>query len=134
MAKTFKLDILACDKYFFSGDCEEVIFPSIDGSRGVMAGHEPMICCLSAGEIQYRCDGEWHRAIVSEGFLEVMPDFVKMFADTVERPEDIDIKRAEAAKARAEERLRQQLSTKQYYHTKAALNRAMARIKAAGKH
>ena len=38
MAKTFKLDILACDKYFFSGDCEEVIFPSIDGSRGVMAG------------------------------------------------------------------------------------------------
>ena len=99
-----------------------------------MAGHEPMICCLSAGEIQYRCDGEWHRAIVSEGFLEVMPDFVKMFADTVERPEDIDIKRAEAAKARAEERLRQQLSTKQYYHTKAALNRAMARIKAAGKH
>ena len=134
MAKTFKLDILACDKYFFSGDCEEAIFPSIDGSRGVMAGHEPMICCLSAGEIQYRCDGEWHRAIVSEGFLEVMPNFVKMFADTVERPEDIDIKRAEAAKARAEERLRQQLSTKQYYHTKAALNRAMARIKAAGKH
>ena len=63
-----------------------------------------------------------------------MPNFVKMFADTVERPEDIDIKRAEAAKARAEERLRQQLSTKQYYHTKAALNRAMARIKAAGKH
>jgi F-type H+-transporting ATPase subunit epsilon len=133
MAKTFKLDILSPDKYFFSGDCEELIFPSIDGSRGVLAGHEPMICCLSAGEIQYRCDGEWTRAIVSEGFLEIMPNFVKMFVDTVERPEEIDLIRAQAAKARAEERLRQQLSTKQYIHTQAALKRAMARIKSAGK-
>jgi F-type H+-transporting ATPase subunit epsilon len=132
MAKTFKLDILAADKYFFSGDCEELIFPSIDGSHGVLAGHEPMICCLSAGEVQFRVDGEWHRAIVSEGFVEVMPNFVKMLADTAEKPEEIDLLRAEAAKQRAEERLRQQLSTKQYYHTKAALNRAMARIKAAG--
>jgi F-type H+-transporting ATPase subunit epsilon len=133
MAKTFKLDILAADKYFFSGDCEELVFPSIDGSFGVLAGHEPMICCLSAGEIQFRCNGEWQRAIVSDGFLEIMPTFVKMFADTVERPDEIDLIRAQAAKQRAEERLRQQLSTKQYYHTKAALNRAMARIKAAGK-
>ena len=39
MAKTFKLDILACYKYFFSCDCEDVIFPSIDCSRGVIAGH-----------------------------------------------------------------------------------------------
>ncbi|MCD7742441.1 MAG: ATP synthase F1 subunit epsilon [Ruminococcus sp.] len=133
MANSFKLDILAADKYFYSGDCEEIIFPSIDGSMGVLPGHEPMICCLSQGEVQFRVDGVWKRAIVSEGFLEIMPTFVKMFADTVERPEDIDLVRAEAAKERAEERLRQQLSTRQYAHTQAALRRAMARIKAAGK-
>lgn len=133
MAKTFRLDILAVDKYFFSGECEELIFPSLDGSRGVLGGHEPMICCLSDGELQFRCDGGWHRAIVSEGFVEIMPGFVKVFADSAERPEDIDLVRAQAAKARAEERLRQQLSTKQYIHTQAALKRAMTRIKAAGK-
>ena len=133
MSRSFKLDILAADKYFFSGDCEEIIFPSIDGSMGVLGGHEPMICCLSEGEIQFRCDGEWRRAIVSQGFLEVMPNFVKVFADSVERPEDIDLLRAQAAKERAEERLRQKLSTKQYIHTQAALKRAMARIKVAGK-
>ncbi len=133
MARTFRLDILAADKYFFGGECEELIFPSIDGSMGVLGGHEPMITCVSEGEIQFRCDGEWHRAIVSEGFLEIMPNFVKVFVDTVERPDEIDIKRAEAAKARAEKRLRQQLSTQQYFHTQAALKRAMARIKSAGK-
>ena len=60
----------------------------------------------------------------------LMPTFVKLFADSVERPEEIDVLRAEAAKARAQERLRQQLSTRQYIHTHAALKRAMARIKA----
>ena len=52
MAKTFKLDILAADKYFYSGECEEMTFPSMDGRRGVKAGHEGMICCLTAGALQ----------------------------------------------------------------------------------
>lgn len=130
---TFRLDILACDKDFFHGEAQELVFPSTDGTRGVLPGHEGMICCLSAGELRFRVDGEWRRAIVSDGFLEIMPRFVKIFADSVETPEEIDINRAKAAKARAEERLRQKLSTKQYIHTQLALKRAMARINAAGK-
>ena len=133
MAKTFKLDILAADKYFYSGECEEMTFPSMDGRRGVKAGHEGMICCLTAGEVRFKVNGEEHRAIVSEGFVEIMPTFVKLFADSIERPEEIDVLRAQAAKARAQERLRQKLSTRQYIHTNMALKRAMARIKAAGK-
>lgn len=133
MAKTFKLDILAADKYFYSGECEELTFPSMDGRRGVLAGHEGMICCLTAGEVRFRVNGEWQRAIVSEGFVEIMPAFVKLFADSIERPEEIDLLRAQAAKARAQERLRQQLSTRQFIHTNMALKRAMARIKAANK-
>lgn len=129
MAKNFKLTVLAADKQFYSGECEQLIFPGADGSRGVLAGHEAMICCLTDGEIRYKVDGEWHRAIVSEGFVEIMPAYVKVFADSIERPEEIDLLRAKAARERAQERLRQQLSTKQYLHTQAALKRAMARIK-----
>lgn len=130
--KTFKLEILAADRNFFSGECRHIIFPSIDGSRGVLPGHEAMICCLVEGEIKFMVDGQWQRAIVSEGFVEIMPEYVKVFADTVEKPEEIDVLRAKAARARAEERLRQQLSTRQYLHTQMALKRAMARIKGAG--
>ena len=130
---TFRLDILASDKDFFHGEAEELVFPSTDGMRGVLPGHEGMICCLSAGEMKFRIDGKWQYAIVSDGFLEIMPDFVKVFADSVERPEEIDVNRAQAAKQRAEERLRQHLSTKQYIHTQAALKRAMARINATGR-
>lgn len=132
MAKTFRLDVLASDKYFFSGDCEELIFPCVDGSFGVLPNHEPMISCLSAGDMRFKIDGEWHDAVVSDGFLEIMPDYVKIFADTVESPESIDRKRAEAARARAQERLRQHLSLQEYYHTQAALKKALARLKFSG--
>lgn len=133
MAKTFHLDIIASDKYFFSGECEELVFPGIDGLYGILPGHEPMISCLSSGELRFKIDGEWQNAAVSDGFLEIMPTFVKILADAVERPEDIDRKRAEAAKERAEEQFRQKLSIKQYYHTQAALNRAMNRLRITSK-
>ena len=56
-----------------------------------------------------------------------MPSYVTLLADTVERPEEIDEKRAEAAKERAEEKLRQKQSISEYYHTQAALSKALAR-------
>ena len=60
-----------------------------------------------------------------------MPDRVMVLVSAAERPEDIDLKRAEAARERAEERLKQKLSIRDYYNSKAALARAMARLKAA---
>lgn len=131
MDKTFHLEIIASDRYFYNGECEEIIFPGIDGSYGVLAGHAPMITCLSSGELRFRVGGQWQTVIVSDGFLDIMPTVVTIISDTVERPEEIDQKRAEAAKMRAEERMRQKQSLREYYHTQAALNKALARLKAA---
>lgn len=133
MVKTFMLEILASDHVFFSGECDELVFPGQDGSFGILPNHQPMITCLNSGELRFRIGEQWHNAVVSDGFVEIMPTYVNILADTVERPEDIDIKRAEAAKQRAEERLRQKQSIHQYYHTQAALSRAMARLKLSGK-
>ena len=133
MVKTFKLDIMASDHVFYSGECDELVFPGQDGSFGILPNHQPMITTLNAGEMRFRVGEKWYHAVVSDGFVEIMPKYVNILADTVERPEDIDIKRAEAAKQRAEERLRQKQSLHQYYHTQAALNRAMARLKLSSK-
>jgi F-type H+-transporting ATPase subunit epsilon len=79
-------------------------------------------------------DGIWKHAAISEGFIEVLPDRAVILADSCELPEEIDIKRAEEARERAEEMLRQQQSIKEYYETQAALNRAMNRLKISQKH
>ncbi len=62
-----------------------------------------------------------------------MPDYVILMASSAERPEEIDKARAERSRQLAEERLRQKQSVQEYYCSKAALARAMALLKGAGK-
>ena len=129
MAKTFDLKIVASDKPFYMGPCELLIIPAIDGEMGIMAGHESTVTTIHPGELRYQIDGVWHNAAVTECFVEIMPEYVNLLVDAAELPEEIDVKRAELAKARAQEKLRQRQSMKEYYHTQAALARAMARLK-----
>lgn len=134
MAKTFRIEILASDHPFYQGECEMVIFPGLDGEIGVLADHEPMVTCIMAGEMRYKVDGEWHYAAVTDGIVEITPNHVEILSDTIEKPEDIDRHRAELAKQRAEEKLRQQLSKQEYYQTMAAVNRAVNRLKVKARH
>lgn len=129
MAKTFHLEIIATDRIFYQGECEHLVITAIDGLLGIMAGHEPLVTTLPTGELKYMVDGKWHYAAISEGFIEVMPDSSVILADTCELPEEIDIKRAEEDRQRAQEKLRQKQSIQEYYQTQAALNRAINRLK-----
>ncbi|MBR6670933.1 MAG: F0F1 ATP synthase subunit epsilon [Ruminococcus sp.] len=133
MSKTFQLDIIASDRVFYSGECEELVFPALDGLYGVLPLHEPLVTAVSPGELKYKVDGKWYYAAVSNGFAEIMPQFAVILADYVEFPEEIDIKRAKEAKMRAQERMKQKQSVIEYYRTQAALNRAMNRLKVSGK-
>ncbi|MDE6034727.1 MAG: ATP synthase F1 subunit epsilon [Ruminococcus sp.] len=134
MSKTFHLEIIATDRVFYSGDCEHLVITAIDGLIGIMYGHEPLVTSLPTGELKYMTDGQWHYAAISEGFIQVMPESSIILADSCELPEEIDIKRAEEARIRAEEKLKQKQSIMEYYHTQTALNRAMNRLKISQKH
>ncbi len=125
----FKLDIIASDRHFFSGDCNAIVLPAIDGEHGVLPGHEDMVTAIKSGEFRMQVDGEWKNVAVSDGFADIKPDSVVVIVDTAEWPEEIDINRAERARQRAEDKLRQRQSLREYYHTQAALSRAMARLK-----
>ena len=134
MAKTFQLEIIATDRIFYKGECEHLVITAIDGLLGIMAGHEPLVTCLPTGELKYMVNGVWKYAAISEGFIQLMPEKSVILADSCELPEEIDIKRAEEARQRAEEKLRQKQSIMEYYQTQAALNRAMNRLKISQKH
>ncbi|MCQ2469244.1 MAG: ATP synthase F1 subunit epsilon [Ruminococcus sp.] len=134
MAKTFHLEIIATDRIFFQGDVEHLVITAIDGLIGILAGHEPLVTSLPTGELKYMVDGVWKYAAISEGFIQVTPDSAVILADSCELPEEIDIKRAQEARERAQEMLRQKQSLKEYYQTQAALNRAMNRLKVSQKH
>ena len=83
MAETFYFEIIASDKKFYSGACEHVIFPAVDGLYGVLANHEDTVTAVVAGELRFKVDGEWKVCVVGEGFADVTRDFVVIVVDKV---------------------------------------------------
>jgi F-type H+-transporting ATPase subunit epsilon len=131
---TFSLKIIACDRVFYNGECQMLVFPGYDGEMAIMAHHECMTCAIEVGQIRFQLpDGSWQKVIVSDGLLKVEHNEVDVLVYSAERPEEIDAFRAEAALERAREQLQQKQSIMEYHVSQASLARAMARLKSAGK-
>ena len=132
---TFGLSIVASDKVFFRGRGINIVIPAQDGQVSILAHHADMMITVVPGGMRFQTEDEqWHEAIVGNGFAQIINNRVSLFADSIEKPEDIDEKRAKEALERAEEQLRQKQSMQEYYVSKASLARAMARMKASKRH
>ncbi len=105
MPDTFQLEIVTPEKKVVDTAAEEIQIPGKNGYLGVLPGHAPLITELAVGEIKYRAEGKEQLLAAAWGFAEVLPDKVTILAETVEKPEEIDVDRARKAKDRAEERL-----------------------------
>ena len=124
---TFGLKIIASDKVFYEGRCRKLIIPAPDGEKGILPNHENMVIAIAVGtaKVQLAGEEEWKDLAVGTGFAEIVNNRVTLLVDTAERPEDIDVRRAQEQQERAEEQMRQKQSTQEYYHTQASLARAM---------
>jgi F-type H+-transporting ATPase subunit epsilon len=131
MAEVFQLEIVTPEKKVVETAAEEVQIPGKNGYLGVLPGHAPLITELMIGEITYKHGGATEHLSVAWGFAEVLPDKVTILAQTAERAQDIDVKRAEDAKARAETALREPTPDLDYDATLSALKRAEVRLKVA---
>ena len=130
MAK-LTLEILTGEQLLYREDeIDEVIAPGVVGELGVLPNHAPLVTSLQAGELRVKRGGEERPFFISGGFLEVKADMVTVLADAAERGDEIDLERAEAARARAEERLRSETAVNRA-RASAALGRSLIRLKVA---
>jgi F-type H+-transporting ATPase subunit epsilon len=131
MADTFQLEIVTPEKLVVKETADEVQIPGKAGYMDVLPGHAPLITELMIGEISYKHGGATEHLSVAWGFAEVLPDKVTILAQTAERAEDIDVKRAQEAKARAEAALAKAEADLDFDLTLSALKRAEVRLKVA---
>src|ERR1700677_2658766 len=106
-ADSIELIIVTPERQLLRETVTEVTLPGTDGQLGVLPGHAPLITELGIGELTYRAknSGESGTVAIISGFTEVLGDRVTVLAEMAERPEEIDVARAEEAKKRAKERL-----------------------------
>ena len=133
MPDTFQLEIVTPEKMVVRDVAEEMQIPGKNGYLGVLPGHAPLITELAVGEISYRKGNETQYLAVAWGFAEVLPERVVILAETAERPEEIDEKRAEESKQRAEERLKSGSTEIDFTRAEDALQRAETRLQVAAK-
>ncbi|MBO5994292.1 MAG: ATP synthase F1 subunit epsilon [Firmicutes bacterium] len=127
---TFELHILAAERSFYEGPCESLILPLTEGMYGIQANHINMMAGVLPGELTYRVPGGTDQhAACSRGMVKVEDNVVTVLIDTAERPEEIDVNRAQRAADEAKEEILKKKSRQEYMKAQMELARAMTRLR-----
>src|SRR4029078_8427150 len=100
------LEVVTPEKQLLSQEVDEVIAPGSEGEFGVLPGHCHFLSTLGIGDARYRVADRTNHMAILWGYAEVTPHKVTVMAEIAEKAEDIDVDRAQAAVAKAEQRLK----------------------------
>ena len=132
--QALRLDVVTLKRTVFGDEIESVVAPGTMGYFGIFRGHTPFVSSLRTGITKItKASGEKLTLATSGGFLMTDGKKVILLADTAESPEEVDVARAKASKERAEKRLAERSPDIDIDRARAALLRAINRIKVAGK-
>ncbi len=136
MKSKIKFKIVTPEKTVYEDEIGQVTLPTREGEITVLPDHIPLISVLAPGELVIKKDGVEIAMAVSGGMIEVRKNEITILADTAERAEEIDVKRAEEAKERAEKLKDEKIRADEtdYATAAAILEKNLARIKVARKH
>jgi len=129
---SIRCEIVSQDRQVFAGDADMVIVPGVQGEMGILPNHAPLLSNLKFGILRVRYQGQEQIFTIAGGVIEVQPDLVTVMADAAENVQEIDISRAESAKRRAEELLKQgpPPDSDTYLKIESALRRSNLRLDA----
>lgn len=131
------LKIVTPDGVTYDSAAESVSLPTAMGEITILPNHIPLVTVLKAGEVRIKSVGQELALAVSSGVVEIRPNsVVYVLAETAERAEHIDLSRAEAAKARAEELMKSQerLNDEDFARLTASLEKELARLRVGSKY
>lgn len=127
---TIRCEIVSQDRTVFTGDVDIVVIPGAAGEMGILPKHAPVLTTLKYGVVKVRKGGKEEVFAVAGGVAEVQPDIITILADAAENVEEIDEARADSARKRAEDILKNgpPADTDAYLAMEAALRRSNLRL------
>ena len=128
MADVMKLNVITPEKQFYEGNVTMVELTTTEGEIGVYPNHIPLTAVVAPGVLKIHEEGEEKKASLISGVITILPDAVTVMAEVAEWPDEIDFKRAEEARVRAERRLASKESGLDELRAEMALKRALVRL------
>ncbi len=128
MADVMKLRVITPENQFYEGEAAMVELTTSEGDIGVYPNHIPLTAVIAPGVLKIHEEAEVREAALHSGFLTILPDEITILAEVAEWPDEIDFKRAEEAKIRAERRLSENSPETDVMRAELALKRALVRL------
>jgi F-type H+-transporting ATPase subunit epsilon len=125
------LQVVTAERMTFDGQVDIVTVPGADGELGILPMHAPLLANLTDGALVARNGDDEVVMAIGGGFIEVLNDNVIVLADAAERAEEIDLARAEAARAQASARLQEAHTRAESVQAARELERSLLRLKVA---
>lgn len=126
------LEIVTPERLAYEDDVDMVLVPGIEGEMGILPHHTPLVSLLGVGELKIRKGGDEESFAIAGGFLQVRPDKVVIMAETAEIDSEIDLERAQRARAEAQKALEGgYVEGADLSAARAELQRALVRIRVA---
>lgn len=133
MAKSFELEVVTPERTVLKKTVEYVSVPTVDGAYGILADHAPMVGLIKTGVLHFRSAGKTEAIAVMGGFFEVADNRMLVLGDEAETPEEVDVAAALEEQRRAREVIEAGGDQEAVLRARANLERAMARLRVAGK-
>jgi F-type H+-transporting ATPase subunit epsilon len=132
MANTVHIDVVSAEASIFAGEAEFVVVPASAGEVGIYPHHTPMVTTIKPGALRIKLTDSTEETLIfiSGGLLEVQPGLITVLADTAVRGHDLDEAKAVAAKAAAEEAMKNRTTDMDYAKAQVELSEAIAQIQA----
>ena len=126
---SFIVKITAPDRLFYSGNADMIELTTTEGQIGVYKGHIPLTAVIAPGTVRiYETEGQVKSAALISGFVEILQDKVEILAEDILWPDEIDVKRAEEARIRAERRIAEKATDTNLARAELDLKKAVVRI------
>jgi len=136
MGQQIRLEVVTPSGAKVNEDVDIVNAPGYGGDFGVLANHAPFLSTIKIGTLTYENGKKRESLMISGGFCEVSNNKITFLVESAEVGSDIDVERAMRAKERAEKRLAQAAQQTDNFNRRraeVALQRALARLKVAGR-
>lgn len=132
MATRIQLEVITPERAVLTEEVDSLILPGVDGLFGVLPNHQALVAALRVGPVIYRKDGQREKLAVSGGFFEFARNRAVILADSAETAAEIDVARAQQAAERARRRLKDRRNQWDEVRARAALERALNRLRVGG--
>lgn len=122
-------EIITPEKTVYKDEIDELLIPTPDGEIGVLSGHIALVTKVSPGELTVKKKKDTTHIAVTGGYAQVQNNTITILADYAIRSDDIELMKAEEAKERAEKKMKEKVSDRDYALAESELQRSLLEIK-----